>query len=381
MFCDTTKVKLHYEVSGSGAPLIMLHGSGEDISIFDRAVPLLEKHFTVYRIDSRCHGQSTMNVPLHYELIADDVYGFIVLNRIEKPIVYGFSDGGIAALMLAYTHPDAVRAIAASGANTNPKGLKPLYRFGYRKLAVFSPDPKARMIATEPNITAADLARIMKYCIMDSEKKDAFLELTRTESYQFSDCDGSGSYSCSNHNTFLHMMNGALSGKTGFTADAGYCYVGALREDDRTFIVALLACGWPNNKGYKWSDTRKLMEYALENYHYREFGTEAETVSVAVENGSAGGFPGAGNVQVKASAKPSPFRVLLKAGEEISVEYDVHEAVKAPIEKGQTMGTVIYSLGGETIREYPLTADVSVQERDFAVCFSYIRDCFLLVPE
>ncbi len=229
--------------------------------------------------------------------------------------------------------------------------------------------------------TAEDLARIMKYCIMDSEKKDAFLEITRTESYQFSDCDGSGSYSCSNHNTFLHMMDGALSGKTGFTADAGYCYVGALREDDRTFIVALLACGWPNNKGYKWSDTRKLMEYALENYHYREFGTEAETVSVAVENGSAGGFPGAGNVQVKASAEPSPFRVLLKAGEEISVEYDVHEAVKAPIEKGQTMGTVTYSLGGETIREYPLTADVSVQERDFAVCFSYIRGCFLLVPE
>ena len=176
MFCDTTKVKLHYEVSGSGAPLIMLHGSGEDISIFDRAVPLLEKHFTVYRIDSRCHGQSTMNVPLHYELIADDVYGFIVLNRIEKPIVYGFSDGGIATLMLAYTHPDAVRAIAASGANTNPKGLKPLYRFGYRKLAVFSPDPKARMIATEPNITAADLARITVPALIMAGEKDMIKE-------------------------------------------------------------------------------------------------------------------------------------------------------------------------------------------------------------
>ena len=50
------------------------------------------------------------------------------------------------------------------------------------------------------------------------------------------------------------MMDGAISGKTGFTADAGYCYVGALRRDERTFIVALLACGWPNHKGYKWSD-------------------------------------------------------------------------------------------------------------------------------
>ena len=226
--------------------------------------------------------------------------------------------------------------------------------------------------------TAADLARIMKYCIMDSEKKDAFLEITRTESYQFSDCDGSGSYSCSNHNSFLHMMEGALSGKTGFTADAGYCYVGALRRDDRTFIVALLACGWPNNKGYKWSDTRKLMDYALENYQYREFGMEEETVSVVVENGTAGGFPGAGGVQIGASAETEPFRVLLKSGEEIDVEYDVPESVEAPVEKGQTLGTVIYSLNSGTLREYPLTADASVRKRDFSVCLSYIRDCFFL---
>lgn len=226
--------------------------------------------------------------------------------------------------------------------------------------------------------TAADLARIMKYCIMDSEKKDAFLEITRTESYQFSDCDGSGSYSCSNHNSFLHMMEGALSGKTGFTADAGYCYVGALRRDDRTFIVAFLACGWPNNKGYKWSDTRKLMDYALENYQYREFGTEEETVSVVVENGTAGGFPGADGVQIGASAETEPFRVLLKSGEEIDVEYDVPESVEAPVEKGQTLGTVVYSLNGGTLREYPLTADASVRKRDFSVCLSYIRDCFFL---
>ena len=41
-----------------------------------------------------------------------------------------------------------------------------------------------------------------------------------------------------------------------FTGDAGYCYVGALKQGERTFIVALLGCGWPNNKGYKWKDTK-----------------------------------------------------------------------------------------------------------------------------
>ena len=226
--------------------------------------------------------------------------------------------------------------------------------------------------------TAEDLARIMKYCIMDSEKRDAFLEITRTESYTFSDCEGNGSYSCSNHNSFLHMMEGALSGKTGFTAEAGYCYVGALRQDDRTFIVALLACGWPNNKGYKWSDTRKLMEYALENYHYREIGAEPEQISLKVENGASDGFPSAAPARLETAAETAPFRVLLKNGEDVTVEYDVPESVAAPVEEGETLGKIVYSLDGETIREYPVTAAESVRERDFSICFSYTRSRFFL---
>ena len=226
--------------------------------------------------------------------------------------------------------------------------------------------------------TAEDLARIMKYCIMDSEKRDAFLEITRTESYTFSDCEGNGSYSCINHNSFLHMMEGALSGKTGFTAEAGYCYVGALRQDDRTFIVALLACGWPNNKGYKWSDTRKLMEYALENYHYREIGAEPEQISLKVENGASDGFPSAAPARLEMAAESAPFRVLLKSGEDVTVEYDVPESVAAPVEEGETLGKIVYRLEGETIREYPVTAAESVRERDFSICFSYTRSRFFL---
>ena len=176
MFCDTSKVRLHYEVSGEGHPLIMLHGNGEDISIFEKALPLLEKHFRVYRIDSRCHGESTDKAPLHYDLIADDIYGFIILNRLEKPFVYGFSDGGIAALMLAYTHPETVGAIAVSGANTNPKALKFLYRFGYGKLARLYPDPKVRMMVSEPNITKEDLGRITVPALITAGERDMIKE-------------------------------------------------------------------------------------------------------------------------------------------------------------------------------------------------------------
>ena len=97
--------------------------------------------------------------------------------------------------------------------------------------------------------TAEELAVIMKYCIMSSPKAKDFLTVTQMKEYSFSDCEGTAEYHCVNHNAFLAMMEGAISGKTGFTADAGYCYVGALTDGGRTFIVVLLACGWPNHKG------------------------------------------------------------------------------------------------------------------------------------
>ena len=109
--------------------------------------------------------------------------------------------------------------------------------------------------------TAEDLARIFRYCITESPKREQFLEITRKEMYSFQNIEQTRTFSCRNHNAFLKMMDGALSGKTGFTAKAGYCYIGALKSDNRTFIVVLLACGWPGNRSYKWKDTRKLMEY------------------------------------------------------------------------------------------------------------------------
>ena len=90
--------------------------------------------------------------------------------------------------------------------------------------------------------TARDLASIMCYCIRRSPQKERFLEITQTPSHSFS-IENGRSFFCVNHNAFLQMMQGAISGKTGFTNQAGYCYVGALERDGKTLVVALLACG------------------------------------------------------------------------------------------------------------------------------------------
>lgn len=227
--------------------------------------------------------------------------------------------------------------------------------------------------------TAADLARIMKYCIMDSPKKKEFLEITGTGSYSFQDLAGSRSFSCNNHNAFLSMMKGALSGKTGFTADAGYCYVGALERDGKTFIVALLACGWPNNKGYKWKDTRALMEYGLANYEYRDVWQDPGTQTLPVKGGVCETDPytedaavPVGITESVSGTEEETLLVLLRADETVEVTKKLKKGFAAPVKKGTYAGKVVYTLGGETIASYDLVTLQGVRERSFLWCFQEI---------
>ena len=50
MFIHVNGVRLFYEEQGTGKPLILLHGNEEDHRIFDEAIELLKKHYTVYII-------------------------------------------------------------------------------------------------------------------------------------------------------------------------------------------------------------------------------------------------------------------------------------------------------------------------------------------
>lgn len=239
--------------------------------------------------------------------------------------------------------------------------------------------------------TAADLAKILSYCIKESEKKDDFLKITRTSNYNFTDKTGARSFSCNNHNAFLSMMDGAITGKTGFTADAGYCYVGALERDGKSFVVALLACGWPNNKSYKWSDTKKLMNYGINNYVTKMFDEividQTKLEPIMVEDGQAdriGGtaathlqitdYENQGNEDSEQSTESE--KILLRNDETIDVEYDVPDKLVAPIEKGMTVGTVKYKINGQTWKIKNIITEVTVPKINFKWCFDKIFDIF-----
>ena len=236
--------------------------------------------------------------------------------------------------------------------------------------------------------TAADLARILRYCITQSPQKEQFLEITRQAGYSFVEQSGSRSFSLQNHNAFLQMMEGALTGKTGFTSQAGYCYVGALTRDGKTYIAALLACGWPNHKSYKWSDMRKLMNYGLENYTFRFFeeaGFAVEQIEpVLVEGGQSSVLGEPVYVQVQLAREQDSSQaessvsaqdqggLLLREDETIQVKCRVEETLQAPVEAGEMVGSVQYLVDGQVFKTELLVAGEDVLAVDFPWCIRQI---------
>lgn len=223
--------------------------------------------------------------------------------------------------------------------------------------------------------TAADLAKIMAYCVTDSPEKERFLEITRTQGYDFTNADGTRSFHCNNHNAFLGMMEEALSGKTGFTNNAGYCYVGAVESEGRIFTVALLACGWPNNRSYKWSDMKKLAAYGMERYRYQDIYEERTFADIPVKNGIAGedGTPfEEALVSVTVEKEEDGFWYLLCEDDQVEVRTQVETALDAPVAAGTQVGSVSYYLNGELVRQYAVCTDSAVEKRSFLWILAYL---------
>ncbi len=231
--------------------------------------------------------------------------------------------------------------------------------------------------------TAAELAKILSFCVTDFKYKEEFLKITRTASYSFCNGTGSRSFTCTNKNSFLNMMDGALTGKTGFTNKAGYCYAGALERDGKTFVVALLACGWPNNKNYKWSDTKKMMQYGLDSFYYQSF-EEVKLPSHAFDPVFVAGakteeIGGAAYTEVILVEDEEQLEgILLKSGELIEAICYREIALQAPVMAGQEVGYISYQLNGEEWRRISIEVAENVEKADFEWCFWKVMEVFIL---
>ena len=140
-------IELSYEVHGSGAPLIMLHGGLATGELqFGQLVPILAQTRRVVLVDLQGHGRTAdVDRPLAYETMADDVAGLIGLLGLGRADLFGYSLGGGVALQAAIRHPDAIGKMVVASAAFQRDGWYPEVNAA---TAGLNADVAAAMVAT-----------------------------------------------------------------------------------------------------------------------------------------------------------------------------------------------------------------------------------------
>ena len=172
MYIKVNGIELYYEKTGYGRPIILLHGNGESHDIFDVLTKQLSPNYTVYAIDSRDHGKSGRVKHLDYGDMMEDIAAFIKELKIESPILYGFSDGGIIGVLLVIKYPVIISKLIISGANTNPDGMKRISALSVKIIYFFTRNRKFKLMLTQPNIMDAELNTIVTPTLLLAGSKD-----------------------------------------------------------------------------------------------------------------------------------------------------------------------------------------------------------------
>lgn len=104
-------MQLHFKKSGSGEPIIILHGLFGMLDNWQTVSKELEKYLTVYGIDQRNHGKSTHSIQHSYQLMSEDLLEFMQEELIESAIILGHSMGAKTAIRFAFDHGNHVRKL------------------------------------------------------------------------------------------------------------------------------------------------------------------------------------------------------------------------------------------------------------------------------
>ena len=214
--------------------------------------------------------------------------------------------------------------------------------------------------------TAYELAKIAAYAIQNPK----FDELIATRSASFNELTTQRSFSVHNKDRFLDMMSGAIGIKTGFTNKAGYCFVGAIERDGIKLVSVVLASGWPPHKNYKWTDTKALMNYGIDNYRYRNIEQEEIPESLVVLDGIED--------ETELYMEKEEISCLLADWDKVKTECEMKDCVTAPVQKNEIVGYEKIYINDEVYKVFPIKVKNSVGKYTYRYCLDKVLKCYIL---
>lgn len=189
--------------------------------------------------------------------------------------------------------------------------------------------------------TALDLARLGAVAMKNEDFKEIASTYVKRIPY-----NGIKDGRClRNHNALLKTYDGTIGIKTGYTKKSGRCLVTCAERGGVRLVVATLN-GWDD-----WGDHIALMDTGFKCLALRELEVPNEALSIKVVDGVSG----------TASCAVSPGAAAALTSEElrrVTSKRELEESINAPVEKGQKVGEVIFSLdGAELARADIVTAE------------------------
>jgi pimeloyl-ACP methyl ester carboxylesterase len=127
-YVDVNGMKIYYEVSGKGDPIIVLHGAHMNIMTMGKIIPMLAETHEVYALEFQGHGHTAdIDRPITYQNLAGDVADFMEAVGLEKADVFGYSMGAQVGLQLAISQPQKVNKLIFVSGAYDLEGWQPAY--------------------------------------------------------------------------------------------------------------------------------------------------------------------------------------------------------------------------------------------------------------
>lgn len=166
-----------------------------------------------------------------------------------------------------------------------------------------------------------------------------------------------------NTNKLIRNYKGATGLKTGSTSIALYNLSASATRDNLSLIAVIMKA--PTTK-IRFAEAEKLLDYGFSNFQYSKFSNENDILkSISVQKGVKDSIDLAYETSVGA---------LVKKGESKNVEQTINipEIISAPINKGDVIGNIVYTIDGNEVAKVNIVANESVEKNNIINMINYV---------
>ena len=169
--------------------------------------------------------------------------------------------------------------------------------------------------------------------------------------------DGGRVTEISNTNKLIRFYEGCDGGKTGYTSEAGHCLAASAQRKGMRLVSVVIKA--PDGKT-RFNDVSTMFNYGFANYENKLILDCEKPLEIPVTV--------TGGKQDSVLGVPAESYYLFSARNEkiaLNIDFTPDEKVKAPVEKGQRIGSLTVEKDGILVKEIPVLAYETVEKQTY----------------